>query len=75
MKKLQNCRTLYPAPKKSCEKSRTQQLCLRHVITHILGKAIQSSTLNSKVSYLHRRRQPAGAMKTLMPRTETFARP
>jgi len=47
MKKIAKMQDALPCAKKSCEDPRTQQLCLRHVITHMLGKAIQSSTLRS----------------------------
>ena len=68
MKKLQKCKSALPCAKKILCGAPHPTRCLQ---SHA-RQFNRPPDLNSKVSCLHRRRRPAGATKTLMPRTETF---
>jgi hypothetical protein len=72
-----------PYAKKSCKEPRTLIAisnaslynCLYTRQFNCLLRSVRTelTNLNSKVSCLYRRRRPAGAMKTLILQTETFA--
>jgi len=74
-----------PCAKKSCEEPRTLTAvsdapsydCSHAQQFNCLVRSVRTelTDLNSKVSCLYYRPRLAGAMKTLMPRTETFAWP